>query len=43
MLSPTVTTIESDFATATETCAEYRHRTYVPRKHMRMRRLLGLA
>jgi hypothetical protein len=41
MLS-TVAYIESDFSTATETCVEYRHRNYVPRKHLRLRRLLGL-
>jgi hypothetical protein len=42
MLS-TVAYIESDFAHAAETCAEYRHRTHVPRKHLRLRRLLGLS
>jgi hypothetical protein len=42
MLATTVTDIETDFADADETCAEYRHRTSRPRKHRRLRRLLAL-
>ena len=43
MLAPTLSYIETDFADAGETCAEYRHRTSPPRKHRRLRRLLALA
>ena len=43
MLAPTLSYIETDFADSRETCAEYRHRTSLPRKHRRLRRLLALA
>ena len=43
MLAPTLNYIETDFADAGETCAEYRHRTSSPRKYLRLRRLLALA
>jgi hypothetical protein len=43
MLATTLTYIESDFASALETHAEYRHRTFQPRKQRRLRRLLGLS
>jgi hypothetical protein len=42
MLTPAVNYIESDFTTALETHAEYRLRTYVPRKRNALRRLLAL-
>ena len=32
MLAPTVSYIETDFADATETCAQYRHRTAQPKR-----------
>jgi hypothetical protein len=43
MLATTLTYIETDFAHALETHAEYRHRTFVPRKRNALRRLLALA
>jgi hypothetical protein len=43
MLSTTLNYIESDFTHALETHAEYRRRTFVPRKHRGLRRLLALA
>ena len=43
MLAPTLSYIETDFADAGETCAEYRDRKSAPRRHRRLRRLLALA
>ena len=42
MIASTLSYIESDFTTALETHAEYRLRTYVPRKRKALRRLLAL-
>jgi len=43
MIATQLTYIESDFTTALETHAEYRLRTYVPRKRRSLRRLLALS
>jgi hypothetical protein len=43
MTTPTLEYIETDFADATETCAEYRYRTALPRKRRGLRRLLAFV
>jgi hypothetical protein len=43
MLAPTLEYIETDFADALETAAQYRRRTAKPRKQRRLRRLLALS
>jgi hypothetical protein len=43
MLAPTLEDIETDFADARETCAQYRRRTAQPRKQRRLRRLFALS
>ena len=43
MLATSLTYIETDFAHSLETHAEYRLRTYVPRKRSTLRRLLALS
>jgi hypothetical protein len=43
MLVTTLNYIESDFSHGLETHAEYRARTYVPRKRSTLRRLLALS
>jgi hypothetical protein len=43
MTTPTLEYIETDFAHALETAAQYRRRTALPRKQRRLRRLLALA
>jgi hypothetical protein len=43
MIAPSFSYIETDFTDAAETHAEYRLRTYVPRKRSTLRRLLALA
>jgi hypothetical protein len=41
MLAPTYNYIETDFATATETCAEYRRRRSENRRPRGLRRLFA--
>jgi hypothetical protein len=43
MIAPSFHYIETDFADALETHAEFRLRTYVPRKRTALRRLLALS